>query len=772
MTLAVAEVPAHHDPAAVEDAMSPTSLTIAPPPAQPRAHKVYVVQPPHDRHYDSLWDIAARHLGDGRRYHEIYELNKGRPQPDGGELTRASLIQPGWVLLLPADATGPGVRDLEAGHDLGHAHHPPAQHAVAQPRPSRATVPTPPPSDAERPEQPLAPAQPDPPAAEQAPTLTPTATTDHEHGVPITPIAIGLGVGSLAALAALRRARRIALRRRPLGERPAPTPGHLQRVEAGLRVEARRVDPTAAAIRLAVALATQRGVDDDVQCVLRYDDGRTQLRFATAAPAPPPFTTVEGSWQLSADASGFTFAAEDNADPLPALLQLGRQHDADVYVDLEPVGYVAVGGDRTGVDDLLATSASRLVGAPWGSSMRVMVPTHVWPRVGSLDRVESVTDLNERVAELLTDVAPLRDQPDKGDEHRGARARRNRSGSAAPLLILVGWHAAELPDDLVQAALDPTVPLLILAAGTDPRARQQWRMSGDTLTGTDVDPVTVPRRPPAADEIPALIEHARTDPPVPADDPAYERLRQDAPAAEETAPPAMSVNVLGPVELHGVEFPDHGPRRTPPTRILVYLALHRRGVNAEQLSTALWPDEIADGRVVRNRVAEARALVAGGITNGPGWRLEDHVGCDWQLFQSLAAGSPVERVAALKLVRGQPFDGFGDEWVDVEMLRTDMVAAVVDLAADVAECALAEGDPALAFRAARSGLRASPYEERLYRLAMRAADAEGSTGKLHALMNELRRVLDVHVEPDDRIQRETVALYEELTSAVRRRERV
>jgi len=47
--------------------------------------------------------------------------------------------------------------------------------------------------------------------------------------------------------------------------------------------------------------------------------------------------------------------------------------------------------------------------------------------------------------------------------------------------------------------------------------------------------------------------------------------------------------------LRGVDFPEHGPRRTPPTRILVYLALYRRGVSAEQLSTALWPDELADG---------------------------------------------------------------------------------------------------------------------------------------------------------------------------------
>ena len=50
---------------------------------------------------DNLWDIAAAHLGDGEKWHEIYALNEGRPQPDGQELTDPRLIEPGWTLRLP-----------------------------------------------------------------------------------------------------------------------------------------------------------------------------------------------------------------------------------------------------------------------------------------------------------------------------------------------------------------------------------------------------------------------------------------------------------------------------------------------------------------------------------------------------------------------------------------------------------------------------------------------------------------------------------------------
>jgi hypothetical protein len=73
----------------------------------------YDVKPPHGRHYDTLWDIADRYLGDGRRYAEIWDLNKDVPQPDGRMLEKADLIQPGWVMKLPNDAKGPGLKVVD-----------------------------------------------------------------------------------------------------------------------------------------------------------------------------------------------------------------------------------------------------------------------------------------------------------------------------------------------------------------------------------------------------------------------------------------------------------------------------------------------------------------------------------------------------------------------------------------------------------------------------------------------------------------------------------
>ena len=76
------------------------------------------------RRRDTLWGIAASQLGDPYRWPELFELNRGRPQPDGGALTSPGMIRPGWTLSIPSSSTdvasdaGRGSDDLlEAGAD-------------------------------------------------------------------------------------------------------------------------------------------------------------------------------------------------------------------------------------------------------------------------------------------------------------------------------------------------------------------------------------------------------------------------------------------------------------------------------------------------------------------------------------------------------------------------------------------------------------------------------------------------------------------------------
>ncbi|MFD5610546.1 LysM peptidoglycan-binding domain-containing protein [Kitasatospora sp. NPDC127060] len=65
---------------------------------------IYTVQADANGHHETLWDIAQRTLDDGRRFGEIFDLNKGRVQPDGTTMTEPGLLRAGWQLVLPTDA--------------------------------------------------------------------------------------------------------------------------------------------------------------------------------------------------------------------------------------------------------------------------------------------------------------------------------------------------------------------------------------------------------------------------------------------------------------------------------------------------------------------------------------------------------------------------------------------------------------------------------------------------------------------------------------------
>ncbi|GAB7046233.1 S8 family serine peptidase [Catenuloplanes indicus] len=72
--------------------------------------KYYEVQDAFEGKPETLYDIATRLLDDTTRYSEILHLNIGRKQPDGGVLDDPGKLRDGWLLVLPWDAYGDGVR--------------------------------------------------------------------------------------------------------------------------------------------------------------------------------------------------------------------------------------------------------------------------------------------------------------------------------------------------------------------------------------------------------------------------------------------------------------------------------------------------------------------------------------------------------------------------------------------------------------------------------------------------------------------------------------
>jgi len=86
-------------PARAADPLPGPSVTFVTP-----AHVPYYVVPANNQVF--LFQLAQQILGDGNEFNQIFDLNKGRVQPNGDKLTDPTAIEPGWYLVLPCKATG------------------------------------------------------------------------------------------------------------------------------------------------------------------------------------------------------------------------------------------------------------------------------------------------------------------------------------------------------------------------------------------------------------------------------------------------------------------------------------------------------------------------------------------------------------------------------------------------------------------------------------------------------------------------------------------
>ena len=54
---------------------------------------------------DTLFGIAQSKLGDGNKYHELFNLNKNHTESNGATFTDANLIDVGWTIILPGSGS-------------------------------------------------------------------------------------------------------------------------------------------------------------------------------------------------------------------------------------------------------------------------------------------------------------------------------------------------------------------------------------------------------------------------------------------------------------------------------------------------------------------------------------------------------------------------------------------------------------------------------------------------------------------------------------------
>jgi DNA-binding SARP family transcriptional activator len=236
-----------------------------------------------------------------------------------------------------------------------------------------------------------------------------------------------------------------------------------------------------------------------------------------------------------------------------------------------------------------------------------------------------------------------------------------------------------------------------------------------------------------------------------------------------TRGPEVEVAVLGPVTIHGAA---RGFTRAWSRELVVYLALHRNGASNETWATALWPDRVMAPSSLHSTVSVARRAL-GKAHDGSDHLPRSHgrlalgpsVGTDWERFVRLSEGDDAELWReALTLVRGRPLEGLrSTDWSILDGTVPSMESAIVDLSGRLSGVCLRAGDPVGAEWSARQGLLVSPYDERLYRMLLRAADAAGNPSGVESVMADLVRVVADEIEPIESIHPSTLALYRSLS---------
>jgi hypothetical protein len=521
----------------------PAATTAAP--ATPGARLIQCrVLPPQGRDHDTLWDIAERHLGDGMRWRDIYALNQGRLMPDGQRLTRASLIHPGWILDLPADAVALPIDSVPVDSPVESG---PTQATPVDPEPvdpgpvgPRAVEHLPTPTTAG--------------SAADAAKVDPVSSRLEQHsehlrgehlgtasagsdtgaqditddgtraGDSVEPdedvtapvVAAGLlGLAALGLLNALTRRRRVAARRRPTGVRAVRPTADMRGLEAQLRQQARRAEDTVATVELALHLAAHHAPAAQLRALWQHPDGSFELVLAgsESGTVPAPFVGGDRGWLLPADRTRFLYTLKQQRDdppsptdadpddhepraaaPFPLLLPVGSQHGSTCLINLEPLGLISLITDtRAPADEqltsdmpsitahsVIAAWVQALASSPWADLVRTYVPPALAPVTTGLERLSSLDSGSDAARYALTELSP--DQQDIVDRHSSLASARRHEPNLDPigLSLWAGFTADQLPAELLHAATDPRDPNTVLLLGLHPDA-DSWQLTDPGL---------------------------------------------------------------------------------------------------------------------------------------------------------------------------------------------------------------------------------------------------------------------------------------------------
>lgn len=631
-------------------AASSTAARAASDTAQARP-KVYRV-----REDDDLWDIAGRFLGDPEEWRQIYQLNEGRPQPDGRSLTDPNLIIPGWVLLIPQPATGhapgphpgtsqqgrPGTSAPGGGRTPGPS-----------PLPSRPAGPSPRPTQS---------AEPSPRPSRTAPSLGPSSgrsTPGSAHPPQVSVrlpsgalvgIAVAFMVAAAVTLAAIQRRRRYRPRPGPPSTLAPETPP-LPEVISALRRAARTPAP---------AVGPETG-DQDAALVIGPDgeDLTAADPYADLYEALPAPDADSGSTEPAEDPDSVPQPEAEHParrELPPGTVPAGVRGDAETPVDIDiaalgGLGLVGPGAEpaarailaallaqappgETGLPAVIipAADAARLLpGAGPAAIAGLAVPATTDAVLGELEALQLTVARLSGADEDLADSGPARGPggpgvtliaaPGQGTARRlaGILDTGRRTGTAA--VLLGSWPKGvtlQVAADGTVTEVTPPNPDLdgirlftLGAAEAAAIAGVLQEAGGSPPASRPGPPASTPgngQRPRHGDRAEGMRyltapeappRPARLPDPVPAPPASAPAPAEPQPAVPPPGDRPVQLALLGPLRVTAAGQEISGGMRKA-RELLAFLAVHPDGASGEAISEALWP-EADPGRAAAQR---------------------------------------------------------------------------------------------------------------------------------------------------------------------------
>ncbi|WP_369391233.1 BTAD domain-containing putative transcriptional regulator [Streptomyces sp. CG1] len=746
------------------------------------ATKFYRIQPPEGRHHDSLWEIAQRHLGDGRRYKEIYELNKDRLQADGSRLTEASLIRPGWIMEMPGDAHGGELVEMPDAHishaaqkqiqqydKSGHHAHEQGHHAHGPERHAQGG------GHVSLPEQRGSAEGAGADGAGQQTREHATASQGHSFG--LSEALVGAPLLAAGLLAALGHRRRQALWQSALatvgGRRgmapPTPT-GDAQNAQDALFVGA---DPEAVRLLdrslrgLAAALAAEsRPLPVVYAAWLSHGDLHLQLAQPAGKP-PAPWRPGQDQtfWMLSrADAE--RYGDTDTAAPYPGLVSLGTMDDSRLLLNLEAVpGIVSLSGRESDRAAVFASVAAELATSGWSDRMTITVVgfgedlTALAPnRLRHLDGIEALIETMEAETRQRRGALGAAGH-DSVLTGRTGPAQHTRW--APHLVLLAAQPSAADAVKLAELAADASRLGIGYLVGTEtdelPGAAWEMQITHEgkllaPLLGLELNAQLLP----AAQQRAVVELFAQVDPDRDPDGPTT--TPPFLVDISEQGRPAVYARLVGPYEIIGLDTPED-ERSVLLQEALAQLLMHREGVHPRVLAAGLWPRGVTED--VRDALIERLRVWLGTDPDGsPRMRadadgrliLAESVVSDLDVLRSLyheaTQGKGVGNRAvrgrlltdALGLVRGpllegRPKDRYG--WLSHEIIDAQLPLLVADIGLALSEFHLEKDRAEKAIEALEAALKTAPTDERLWNESLRATHATADPDRLRARAADL-----------------------------------